>query len=213
MFLHKIVAGRSDRSYGIQVARLAGLPAAVVGARARDSQVLEQDELQRGGRPTLSGAGARRAAARPVPGARRGERPAAKPAAGARHRPPDAARGANLLADLKREVAMTPRGRVVALHALALTVLASSRRLRPAAAATGDLIVVGDGQLPDQSRPARGPRRSVAEDAPAALQLAGQDRRPPAHRARPRRVASSSRMRRPTSRGSGTACTSTTAAR
>src|SRR5262249_1507170 len=30
VFLHKIVPGRSDRSYGIQVARLAGLPPAVV---------------------------------------------------------------------------------------------------------------------------------------------------------------------------------------
>src|SRR4029078_1148489 len=30
VFLHKIVAGRSDRSFGIQVARLAGLPAKVV---------------------------------------------------------------------------------------------------------------------------------------------------------------------------------------
>ncbi|MEK6630125.1 MAG: DNA mismatch repair protein MutS, partial [Acidobacteriota bacterium] len=34
VFLRKVVAGRADRSYGIQVARLAGLPAAVI-ARAR----------------------------------------------------------------------------------------------------------------------------------------------------------------------------------
>jgi DNA mismatch repair protein MutS len=55
VFLHKILPGRSDRSYGIQVARLAGLPAPVV-ARARDIlQALEQDELTRGGRPALSG--------------------------------------------------------------------------------------------------------------------------------------------------------------
>jgi DNA mismatch repair protein MutS len=55
VFLHKIVPGRSDRSYGIQVARLAGLPEAVV-ARAREILVsLERDELQRGGRPSLSG--------------------------------------------------------------------------------------------------------------------------------------------------------------
>jgi DNA mismatch repair protein MutS len=54
VFLRKIVAGRSDRSYGIQVARLAGLPPAVV-ARAREILVgLERDELSRGGRPTLS---------------------------------------------------------------------------------------------------------------------------------------------------------------
>ena len=54
IFLRKIVSGRSDRSYGIQVARLAGLPPAVV-TRARDILAgLEQDELSRGGRPTLS---------------------------------------------------------------------------------------------------------------------------------------------------------------
>jgi DNA mismatch repair protein MutS len=56
IFLHKILAGRSDRSYGIQVARLAGLPASVI-ARARDILTsLEQDELTRGGKPSLSGA-------------------------------------------------------------------------------------------------------------------------------------------------------------
>jgi DNA mismatch repair protein MutS len=58
VFLRKVVAGRSDRSYGIQVARLAGLPPAVV-ARAREIlNGLERDELSRGGRPSLSGAGA-----------------------------------------------------------------------------------------------------------------------------------------------------------
>ena len=56
IFLRKIVPGRSDRSYGIQVARLAGLPPTVV-ARAREIlRGLERDELSRGGRPTLSGA-------------------------------------------------------------------------------------------------------------------------------------------------------------
>ena len=55
VFLRKVVPGRSDRSYGIQVARLAGLPAAVV-TRARDIlNGLERDELSRGGRPSLSG--------------------------------------------------------------------------------------------------------------------------------------------------------------
>jgi DNA mismatch repair protein MutS len=56
VFLRKVVAGRSDRSYGIQVARLAGLPTEVV-TRAREILIaLEQDELARGGRPSLSGA-------------------------------------------------------------------------------------------------------------------------------------------------------------
>jgi DNA mismatch repair protein MutS len=55
IFLRKIVPGRSDRSYGIQVARLAGLPGPVV-ARAREILgALERDELTRGGRPSLSG--------------------------------------------------------------------------------------------------------------------------------------------------------------
>lgn len=55
VFLHKILPGRSDRSYGIQVARLAGLPPGVI-ARARDILgALEQDELTRSGRPALSG--------------------------------------------------------------------------------------------------------------------------------------------------------------
>ena len=47
IFLRKIVPGRADRSYGIQVARLAGLPAEVID-RARDIlQALEHDELSR----------------------------------------------------------------------------------------------------------------------------------------------------------------------
>ena len=56
IFLRKIVPGRSDRSYGIQVARLAGLPPAVVGRAKEILRGLERDELSRGGRPTLSGA-------------------------------------------------------------------------------------------------------------------------------------------------------------
>jgi DNA mismatch repair protein MutS len=54
VFLRKVVAGRSDRSYGIQVARLAGLPSSVV-TRAREIlDGLERDELSRGGRPSLT---------------------------------------------------------------------------------------------------------------------------------------------------------------
>jgi DNA mismatch repair protein MutS len=54
VFLRKVVPGRSDRSYGIQVARLAGLPPPVV-ARAREIlNGLERDELSRGGRPSLN---------------------------------------------------------------------------------------------------------------------------------------------------------------
>ncbi len=62
IFLRKIVPGRSDRSYGIQVARLAGLPATVID-RARE---------------ILAGARARRAdARRPAVGQRHADRAAA----------------------------------------------------------------------------------------------------------------------------------------
>ena len=57
VFLRKVVPGRSDRSYGIQVARLAGLPATVVDRAREILNGLERDELSRGGRPSLSGEG------------------------------------------------------------------------------------------------------------------------------------------------------------
>ena len=60
IFLHKILPGRSDRSYGIQVARLAGPAGVGDRAGARHPGSLEQDELTRGGKPTLSGAAPRR---------------------------------------------------------------------------------------------------------------------------------------------------------
>ena len=55
VFLHKIVPGRSDRSYGIQVARLAGMPATVITRARAILEALEHDELARGGRPSISG--------------------------------------------------------------------------------------------------------------------------------------------------------------
>jgi len=55
IFLHKIVPGRSDRSYGIQVARLAGLPTTVIDRAREILAALEHDELARGGRPSVSG--------------------------------------------------------------------------------------------------------------------------------------------------------------
>jgi DNA mismatch repair protein MutS len=59
VFLRKVTPGRSDRSYGIQVARLAGLPSAVVNRAREILNGLERDELSRGGRPSLSGEGFR----------------------------------------------------------------------------------------------------------------------------------------------------------
>jgi DNA mismatch repair protein MutS len=44
VFLHEVVAGAADRSYGIHVARLAGLPAAVVSRAEEVLAVLEQGE-------------------------------------------------------------------------------------------------------------------------------------------------------------------------
>ena len=55
-FLRKVEPGRSDRSYGIQVARLAGLPARTIERAKQILAGLERDELSRGGRPTLAGA-------------------------------------------------------------------------------------------------------------------------------------------------------------
>ncbi len=55
IFLRKIVPGRSDRSYGIQVARLAGLPRQVIDRARAILSALERDELTRGGRPSISG--------------------------------------------------------------------------------------------------------------------------------------------------------------
>jgi DNA mismatch repair protein MutS len=56
IFLRKIMPGRSDRSYGIQVARLAGLPGTVIARAKEILGGLERDEMSRGGQPTLSGA-------------------------------------------------------------------------------------------------------------------------------------------------------------
>ena len=54
IFLRKIVPGGADKSYGIQVARLAGLPAKVI-ARAKDIlSNLERHELTADGQPTLA---------------------------------------------------------------------------------------------------------------------------------------------------------------
>ncbi len=57
VFLRKVVPGRSDRSYGIHVARLAGLPPAVVTRARQILDGLERDELSRGGRPSMSAEG------------------------------------------------------------------------------------------------------------------------------------------------------------
>ncbi len=54
VFLRKIEPGGSDRSFGIQVARLAGLPASVVVRAQEILQNLERTEFDREGRPRLA---------------------------------------------------------------------------------------------------------------------------------------------------------------
>jgi DNA mismatch repair protein MutS len=63
LFLRKLIPGGANRSYGIEVARLAGLPQEVV-ARARDIlQNLESGELDEAGRPRVAVRRGARAAA------------------------------------------------------------------------------------------------------------------------------------------------------
>jgi hypothetical protein len=54
VFLRKIEPGGSDRSFGIQVARLAGLPSAVVVRAQEILANLERTEFDREGRPRLA---------------------------------------------------------------------------------------------------------------------------------------------------------------
>lgn len=56
IFLHKVAPGAADRSYGVQVAKLAGLPASVV-ARARDVLERLEDSARQGNSGTTSLAG------------------------------------------------------------------------------------------------------------------------------------------------------------
>ena len=50
IFLHEVQDGAADRSYGVQVARLAGLPAAVVERARVVLDALERGERERGGK-------------------------------------------------------------------------------------------------------------------------------------------------------------------
>ena len=54
VFLRKIIEGAADRSYGIQVARLAGLPGSVVERAKEILTNLEKAELNAEGRPALA---------------------------------------------------------------------------------------------------------------------------------------------------------------
>ena len=51
VFLHEVVAGQADRSYGVAVGRLAGLPAAVVARAEEVLSLLEQGRTTNGAMP------------------------------------------------------------------------------------------------------------------------------------------------------------------
>ncbi|MGV7030920.1 DNA mismatch repair protein MutS [Methylobacterium symbioticum] len=53
VFLHEVVPGVAERSYGLQVARLAGLPASVVARAGAILKGLEKAERERPGRPRI----------------------------------------------------------------------------------------------------------------------------------------------------------------
>ncbi len=53
VFLHEVVPGVAERSYGLQVARLAGLPPAVVARAGAILKGLEKAERERPGRPRI----------------------------------------------------------------------------------------------------------------------------------------------------------------
>jgi DNA mismatch repair protein MutS len=55
IFLRRLLPGAANRSYGIQVARLAGLPAAVIERARQILHNLEGGELDEQGRPRLAG--------------------------------------------------------------------------------------------------------------------------------------------------------------
>ena len=54
VFLRKVVDGTADRSYGVQVAKLAGIPAAVTERAREILGNLEKQQLDVGGRPRLA---------------------------------------------------------------------------------------------------------------------------------------------------------------
>jgi DNA mismatch repair protein MutS len=54
IFLRKILPGRADQSYGIQVARLAGLPDSIIARSKEILENLEKSELNAAGQPALA---------------------------------------------------------------------------------------------------------------------------------------------------------------
>src|SRR5207237_7561312 len=65
LFLHRLQPGGADRSYGIEVGRLAGLPPSVIGRAREILGLLEGEQLARG--PQLHPGTAGRRTSRPTP--------------------------------------------------------------------------------------------------------------------------------------------------
>jgi len=102
VFLHEVVPGTAERSYGLQVARLAGLPGSVVARAGAILKGLEKSERERPSRPRIDDL--------PL-FASLSEAPPAPPAL-----EPDA--GIGLLLDTIDPDAMTPREALDALYRL-----------------------------------------------------------------------------------------------
>jgi len=102
IFLHKVRAGGTDRSYGIQVARLAGLPPAVI-LRARD--ILAELESSRA---TLSADSAGPAAAVQLPLFPSGPDPIVKELSGLEVSGLTPLQALNLLAEWQRRIRERP---------------------------------------------------------------------------------------------------------
>ena len=120
IFTHRVEAGPSDRSYGIHVARIAGVPAAVVARAEEILANLERDEYGRDGLPRRArrGEGAK-------PGPVTAERPLFPPPASALGRDAEDPASAEVLAEIRRQ---SPE-RLTPLEALTL-VDTWSRRLK-----------------------------------------------------------------------------------
>jgi DNA mismatch repair protein MutS len=112
VFLHEIVPGAADRSYGLQVARLAGLPAAVIGRAKQILTELERSDRERPKQALIDDLPLF-AAARPAPGP--------KPAPQAP--PPDRLREALAAIDPDD---LTPKQALEALYALKSRAAASA---------------------------------------------------------------------------------------
>jgi DNA mismatch repair protein MutS len=114
VFLHRVEAGAADRSYGIHVARLAGVPQAVLGRAGEILSNLEKDEFGGDGLP-------RRARSRAKGREARADTPLFAPAPAPREEPVDPA-----VAEVLAELRSKDPDRMTPIEAL--TLLAAWRR-------------------------------------------------------------------------------------